>query len=262
MQARPGDPEWNGARVEKLIQQAASEFIDGRTVICLPELFASGYSLGRKGFQKVAERIPGPTVGRLSGWAQRYGAYVCGGIPEVGEAGTIYDSSVLLSSQGKLLGKYRKIHLAGAYEKGIFSPGADAVVVSTKMGGIGLAICYDQVFPELARRLALAGADIVLHSSAWSDFPRKMDWGARDYGVLSTARAMENTVFFVSSNRTGVEGKFRFVGQTRVIAPWGEVLASRNRAEGCAVAKVDLKTLKKCRKVHPCLGESRKTQAR
>ncbi len=233
-------------------------FVDGRTVICLPELFASGYSLGRKGFQKIAEPIPGPTVGRLSSWAQRYGAYVCGGVPEAGEeAGTVYDSSVLVSPQGKLLRKYRKIHLAGTYEKGIFKPGADVVVVPTKMGGLGLAICYDQVFPELTRRLALAGAEIVLHSSAWSDFPRKMDWGAREYGVLSTARAMESTVFFVSSNRTGVEGEFRFVGQTRVVAPWGEVLASRNRAEGCAVAKVNLKTLKQCRKVHPCLVEAR-----
>lgn len=242
-----------------MIQQDASKFIDGRTVICLPELFVSGYSLGRNGFQEVAESIPGPTVDMLSDWAQRYGAYICGGIPEAGEAGTLYDSSVLVSPQGKLLGKYRKMYLAGAYEKGIFKPGVETKVVSTKMGGLGLAICYDQIFPELTRELALEGAEIVLHSSAWSDLPRKMDWGARDYGVFSTARAMENTVFFVSSNRTGVEGEFRFVGQTRVVAPWGEVLASRNRAEGCVVAQVDLETLQHCRKVHPCLAESRMT---
>lgn len=252
MKCRPGDVKWNLARAEGLIDRVSSTFLEGKTIICLPELFSTGYNLERDTFVKLAEFVPGPTVNKLVSWANKYGAYIHAGIAEKGRAGVVYDSSILVSSRG-LLGSYRKMHLAGDYEEKIFAPGREVSVVATKLGGLGLMICYDQVYPEMARKLAMSGAEIILHSSAWSNIPREMDWGAKEYRVFSNARAMENTVFMVSSNRIGVEGKFRFVGQSRVIAPWGEVLAERRHGEGCALAKVDLETLKKCRSIHPCL---------
>jgi predicted amidohydrolase len=112
-------------------------------------------------------------------------------------------------------------------------------------------------FPEVARKLATSGAEIILRSSAWSDLSHEMDWGAEEYRIFSAVRAMENTAFVVSSNRTGTEGKFSFVGQTRVIAPWGEILAERRQGEGYAITKVDLETLKRCRSAHPCLEEEK-----
>lgn len=258
MRCRPGDVKWNLARADGLIGRSSGAFLEGRTIICLPELFSTGYNLKRDVFVKLAEFIPGETVDELGGWASEYGAYIHAGIAEKSRrAGVVYDSSVLISPQGRLLASYRKIHLADDFEKGLFAPGRKTSVVSTKLGGLGLMICYDQVFPELARRLAMSGAQIILHSSAWSNIPRRMDWGAREYRVFSNARAMENTVFLISSNRVGVEGEFRFVGQTRVIAPWGEVLAERRHGEGCVLAKVDLETLRECRSVHPCLEEYR-----
>lgn len=255
MRCKPGRTQWNLARAESLIERASASFIKDRTVVCLPELFATGYDLTRQEFQELAEAIPGPTAKRLAAWAKRFKAYVCGGIAEKGRPGTVYDTSVLVSPSGKLLGSYRKIHLAGDHEKSIFTPGNGVTVARTKLGGMGLSICYDQVFPELTRKLAFGGADIILHSSAWSSFPREMDWGPREYGIFSIARAMENCVFVVSSDQTGSEGSFRFVGRTRVVAPWGKVLAARERGEGYAIARTNLDVLQLSRSVHPCLQE-------
>jgi len=257
MKCRPGDVKWNLTRAQGLIDRTKSDFLDGRTIICLPELFSTGYNMKRGAYVRLAELIPGETVDELASWASSFGAYIHGGIAEKGREGVVYDSSVLMSPQGRLLASYRKIHLADDFEKGIFAPGRKVSVVGTKLGGLGLMICYDQVFPELARKLARSGAQIILHSSAWSHVPRKMDWGAREYRIFSNARAMENTVFLVSSNRVGVEGKFRFVGQTRVIAPWGEILAEKSHGEGCALAKVNLETLRQCRSIHQCLEEQK-----
>ena len=255
MKCRPGDVKWNLARAESLIDRSSGAFVKGRTIICLPELFSTGYNLRRDAFVKLAEYLPGQTVDELASWASKYGAYIHAGIAEKGREGVVYDSSVLVSPRGRLLASYRKIHLADVFEKRIFAAGTKTSVAKTKLGGLGSMICYDQVFPELARRLAMSGAQIILHASAWSNVPREMDWGAREYRVFSNTRAMENTVFLISSNRIGVEGEFSFVGQTRVVAPWGEILAERRRGEGCALAKVNLQTLRQCRSIHPCLEE-------
>jgi predicted amidohydrolase len=258
--AKAGRVPWNLTHTENLIESVRANFIEDRTVICLPELFATGYDLSPSAFAKLAETIPGPTVDTLSNWAQKFRAYICGGLPEKeeGKSGDVYDSTILVSPEGKLLGRYRKIHLAGDHERGIFKPGRGLPVIQTALGRMGLLICYDQVFPEPTRRMAFQGTDIILHSSAWSTFPHKMDWGSKEYDIFSITRAMENAVFFVSSNRTGTEGKFKFVGRTRIIAPWGKVLASREREEGCALARVNLDLLQQSRSVHPCLEEERR----
>lgn len=241
-----------------LIERASATFSKGRTVVCLPELFATGFDLTPKEFRELAEPIPGPTVKTLAAWARRFGAYVCGGIAEKGKPGVVYDTSVLLSPKGRFLGSYRKIHLAGDHEKGIFTPGNSTTVIPTSLGALGLSICYDQVFPELSRKLAYSGADIILHSSAWSHFPREMDWGPKEYDVFSVARAMENGVFVVSSDRTGTEGRFSFVGQTRIVSPWGKVLDKVDRGEGCALTRTNLDVLQQSRSIHPCVEEERR----
>src|SRR5205814_4211826 len=99
-----GDVDWNLGRARSLIEKAKGGFLDGRTVICLPELFATGYGLGRLGFAKLSESVPGPTVETLSSWSQEFGAFIHAGLAEKGEAGAVYDSSVLISPPGKLLG--------------------------------------------------------------------------------------------------------------------------------------------------------------
>lgn len=232
--------------------------LDGRTIICLPELFTTGYNLSREDFMKISEPVPGPTCDRLSMIAQELGAYIYGGLAErCDETSAIFDSSILISPDGKLLAKYRKIHLAGKHEKEIFSPGDRPISVSTKAGRLGLMICYDVVFPELSRSLALLGSEIILHCSAWYSIPREMDWDARQYEILVNARAMENTVFIVSSNRVGVEGDFSFVGHSCIAAPWGELLGQKKEGEGCISTTIDLGLIKKCRAIHPCLEERR-----
>lgn len=246
----------NIARAKRLLDNCRKIMIENRTIICLPELFTTGYSLGREEFIRISEQIPGPTSDKLCMLAQEMGAYVYAGLPERGDdASSIFNSSILISPRGELLAKYRKIHLAGDYEKEIFSPGDVVVTAHTEIGCLGLLICYDVVFPELSRRLALLGADIILHCSAWYSISREMDWGAREYEIFVNARAMENTVFIVSSNMTGAEGMFEFVGHSSVVSPWGEVLDKKDEGEGCVSAVINLEVLKKCRTIHPCLQE-------
>ncbi|MEM4211513.1 MAG: carbon-nitrogen hydrolase family protein [Nitrososphaerota archaeon] len=256
MRCESGKIDENIARAERLLNDCRDVLMDNRTIICLPELFTTGYNLSREEFMRISEPVPGPTSDKLCIFAQEVGAYVYAGLVErVEEAREIFDSSVLISPSGKLIAKYRKIHLAGEYEKEIFSPGKEVVTASTDIGRLGLMICYDVVFPELSRSLALLGSDIILHCSAWYSIPREMDWGARHYKTLLNARAMENTVFIVSSNRVGTEGKFSFVGHSCIASPWGEILAEKKGGEGCISAVINLEMLKKCRIIHPCLQE-------
>jgi predicted amidohydrolase len=258
MECRTGEVDANILRAASLLRQRRDLMLDGRTIICLPELFTTGYSLSREDFMRISEPVPGPTCDKLSILAQELGAYIYGGLAErCEETSSIYDSSILISPSGKLLAKYRKIHLAGKHEKEVFSPGDWPVAVSTEVGNLGLMICYDAVFPELSRSLALLGSEIILHCSAWYSIPREMDWGARHYEILVNARAIENTVFVVSSNRTGVEGEFSFVGHSCIAAPWGDILAQKNEGEGCVSITIDLDLIKKCRTIHPCLYERR-----
>lgn len=256
MKCRPGDIDGNIARAKRLLSNCGDILMEYDTIICLPELFTTGYNLSREEFLRLSHPIPGPTSDKICMLAQEVGAYVYAGLPEKDEdTSSIFDSSVLISPAGKLVAKYRKIHLAGDYEKEIFSPGNKVVIASTGIGRLGLMICYDIVFPELSRSLTLLGSDILLHCSAWYSIPREMDWGARHYKTLINARAMENTVFIVSSNRTGVDGSFSFVGHSCIASPWGDILAEKEAGEGLVSAVINLDLLKKCRNIHPCLQE-------
>jgi len=258
MECKKGEVDANILRATNLLRGCEDMMLEDRTIICLPELFTTGYSLSREDFMRISEPIPGPTCDKLSILAQELGAYIYGGLAERCEdTSPIYDSSILISPSGKLIAKYRKIHLAGKHEKEVFSPGDRPVVVSTDIGKLGLMICYDVVFPELSRSLTLLGSEIILHCSAWYSIPREMDWGARHYEIFVNTRAMENTVFIASSNRTGIEGEFSFVGNSCIIAPWGDILAQKRDGEGCVSITFDPCLVNKCRTIHPCLYERR-----
>jgi predicted amidohydrolase len=258
MNCKTGDVEANLARAGELLSQVEGQIVPGRTVICLPELFSTGYNLSREGFEELAPEAEARTKEWLAETARELKAYLCGGYPEPGGDGQLYDSALLVSPEGVALQNYRKIHLAGQVEKAIFTPGGEARAVKTEVGGLGVLICYDHIFPELARTLALEGATILLHPSAWYGDPTTpMDWGGREFLAFRVVRAMENTVFMVSANLCGVEGRFRFVGRAGVIAPWGEVLADLEDREGVVLAAVEEEALERCRRIHPALMERR-----
>jgi N-carbamoylputrescine amidase len=170
-------------------------------------------------------------------------AVVCVGYTEAGEARP-YSSAVCLSGDG-ILGHHRKVHLPPG-EVGVLEPGEGFSAFDTPLGRMGMLICYDKVFPEAARELALDGAGIIASLAAWpvsrlSPAGRiKRDREVRHFDLLDEARALENQVVWVSANQTGRFGRLRFPGRAKVVDPAGAVLAATGARQGVAVARVDV----------------------
>jgi predicted amidohydrolase len=181
--------------------EAMLDGVDADLVV-LPELFASGYFFrSTEDVERVSEPVPdGPTVERLEAWARASGATFVAGLPERAADGTRYNSAVVVTPGG-WMGTYRKVHLYYE-EKRHFAPGDlgfPVFTVTDRAGSpyrLGVMICFDWYFPESARALALAGADVVAHPAnlVRPDCPRAMP-----------IRALENHVFTATANRIGAE---------------------------------------------------------
>ena len=167
---------------------------------------------------------------------------VCVGFTESAPEG-LYSSAVCLSGDG-ILGHHRKVHLP-AGERASFSAGRGFSAFDTPLGRIGMLICYDKVFPEGARALALDGAGIIASLSAWPACrTQPASWTRRDrevrhFNLLDQARALENQVIWVSANQSGRLGRLRFPGHAKVVGPDGRVLSTTGSRAGMALARVD-----------------------
>ena len=200
-------------------------------LIVLPELFATGYFFkSEEDLDAVAEIVPeGRTTQVLAEWARARQCVIVGGLPERGGEGGRFNSAVVVGPEG-FVGQYRKVHLFYE-EKLLFAPGDLGFPVfdlATRAGEryrLGVMICFDWYFPEAARTLALAGADLVAHPAnlVRPDCPRAMP-----------IRALENHVFTITANRHGQETKGKetltFIGQSEICDPSGEILARAPRA--------------------------------
>jgi nitrilase len=137
------------------------------------------------------------------------------------------------------------VHLPPS-ERDAFAAGNSFAAFDTPIGRVGMLICYDKVFPEAARSLALDGAEIVASLSAWpvcrfAPADRiAADRQTRQFNVLDQARAVENQVVWVSANVAGRSGNLRFMGQAKIVDPDGTVLARTGGRAGIAVARVDV----------------------
>jgi predicted amidohydrolase len=168
---------------------------------------------------------------------------VCFGFCEA-EGERRYNTAVCVHGDG-VLGRHRKVHLP-AGESIAYSAGERFSAFDTPVGRIGMLIDYDKTFPESARTLTLAGADVLACLSAWptsltNRAPRMaQDRQARLFDLYDQARAAENQVVLVSSNQTGVLGELRFLGQAKVVGPGGEILARTWAKAGIAAAELDV----------------------
>ena len=143
-----------------------------------------------------------------------------------------------------VLGRHDKVHLPPA-ERFAYVPGDGFAAFDTPVGRIGMLVCYDKLFPEAARELALDGAEVVASLAAWPVDRRNpaacaaADRQTRHFDVMDAARAIENQVTWVSSNQTGPWGALTFLGSAKVVDPDGVVRASTGAGGGLAVAEVD-----------------------
>lgn len=218
-------------RIERVVHKARER---GARMVVLPECALGGYMTGGEGIA-----LDGPEIERLQRIAGE--TIVCAGLTEKGR----YSSAVCVSGDG-VLGHHRKVHLPPS-EAHAFTPGDAFKAFDTPLGRVGMLICYDKVFPEAARALAIDGADIVASLSAWPtcrfDPAERIgsDRQTRQFNLLDQARAVENQVVWVSANVAGRSGALRFMGQAKVVDPDGTVLARTGGRAGIAVARVDVR---------------------
>lgn len=215
-------------------------------VVALPEMWSTGYSWRKLG--KLAERTP-EILKELKN-VSRKGLVIIGSLPETDETG-VYNTAYVIDS-GEVLDKYRKIHLFTPMKEDLFLKAGNGPLLSnTSAGSIGVLICYDIRFPELARRLTLEGAEILVVPAEWPH-PRLDHWR-----TILKARAIENQLFIIASNRCGKQGMVRFCGNSMIINPWGEVISEAGEREETIIAEVDLGLVAKYRKDMPALKDRR-----
>ena len=222
--------------VEANLQQALSLMESEQAdLYILPELFNSGYNFIDIGeVMSLAEpATSGPTVRRISEFAQQHSCYIVYGFVE--KADKLYNSSALVGPQG-FIGLYRKIHLYFR-ENLFFAPGdLGFPVFKLPFGNIGMMICFDWIYPESARSLALQGAELIAHPSNLV-LPHCPD--------AMVTRSLENKIFTATANRVGREKRgdidLRYIGKSEVVSPRGEILTRLSETEsGIASVEVDL----------------------
>jgi predicted amidohydrolase len=234
----------NLARAAELATRASAE---GAKLIVLPENFA--YMGSEEGKRAVAEQLdagePGPIAKAVADIARRSGAYViAGGMPERSEdPERPFNTCVAIGPDGALVGRYRKVHLFDVEvgdgqryrESASTMPGTEPAVVSLFGFNVGLSVCYDVRFPELYRRLADLGAELVVVPAAFTLATGKDHWH-----VLLRARAIEGQVYVAASAQWGVHpGGRRTYGKSLIADPWGDVIAQCSDGEGFAVATIE-----------------------
>jgi N-carbamoylputrescine amidase len=263
------DPAANVERAVAGIREAAGR---GAKVVCLPELFRTQYFCQREdaALFDLAEPIPGPTSERVATVAKELGVVVVASLFERRAAGVYHNTAVTLDADGRLAGRYRKMHIPDDplyYEKFYFTPGDLGFgAVDTSVGKIGTLVCWDQWYPEGARLTALAGADVLFYPTAIGWHPaEKAEWGERQltaWQTIQRSHAIANGVYVAAVNRVGHEGPadggIEFWGGSFVCDPFGVVLAEAPRdAEAVLVVECDRVLQEDVRRNWPFLRDRR-----
>ena len=241
---------------ERFVKEAAE---NGAQVISLPEMWNCPYS--NDYFREYAEPADGRTVEFLSRLAEDAGAYLIGGsIPEL-EGDKVYNTSFCFDPKGGLIGRHRKVHLfdidvAGGIrfmESETLTAGEELTVLDTEYCRIGVAICYDVRFPEWFRKMALAGAKLIVLPAAFN-----MTTGPAHWDLSMRARALDNQVYFAANSPARDEaGPYQAFGGSCVVDPWGAFVSHADEKERIVYGDVDLQRLEAVRQQLPLLKHRR-----
>ncbi len=239
-----GDVDANLSYVREALARVAGQ---GANLAVLPEMWSSGFDY--RNLNALALRTAG-IVEELLELSRRLKLVIVGSLPEPN--GDKVFNTIYLVDNGVLAGVYRKIHLFSLLgEDRAFSGGDRWLLADTSLGKIGVIICYDLRFPELSRRLAVEGAQVICVPAQWPK-PRQEHWR-----TLLRARAIENQLFVVSCNACGIIGKLDFFGMSMIINPKGEVLAEAGEEQGEISAGLEMREMLDWRAQIPCFGDRR-----
>ncbi|MEX2517555.1 MAG: carbon-nitrogen hydrolase [Gammaproteobacteria bacterium] len=267
------------ANLERSLEAIADAHRQGAQLVLLPELHTTPYfcqSADPDRFD-LAESIPGPGTETLQRAAREHDIAIVGSIFERRNAGLYHNTAVVIDRNGELVGRYRKMHIPddpGYYEKFYFTPG-DLGFKPIQLGDIklGVLVCWDQWYPEAARLMALAGAEVLIYPSAigWdpADGSDEQERQRQAWITVQRGHAVANNLPLMSSNRIGFEAApgatdtdsqhgAQFWGSSFICGPQGEILqqASVQNAE-VIVATLDLERCERLRRLWPYLRDRR-----
>ena len=223
------EPTVNLEALESLCRLAVEAEVD---LIALPELAFTGYNIFER-LDRLAQTIDGPIVTEAARLADKYNLHLLFGLAERQSNDELSNSAILLDDNGQHLATYNKRHLWDR-ENEFFTAGKKSCVVDTRFGKLGLMICYDNEFPEVARELAQAGAEVILSPTA------NMLPNAERQVLQIRARAMDNQCFVACINRSGVEDTLHYCGNSIVADPDGEVIGRLGLTAGTMIVDIDL----------------------
>jgi beta-ureidopropionase len=216
----------------------------GADLIAFPEVILDRFFPQHPGDEKalaLAEPIPGPTTERIAARSRELGLVTVFNLYELDERGRRFDSSPVFDADGRLLGVTRMIHITdyeGFHEQDYYHPGDKGVpVYETRVGRVGVAICYDRHYPEVMRALGVAGAELVVIPQAGT----VGEWPEGLYEAEVRTAAFQNGYFAALANRVGEEANLHFSGESFVVDPEGRVVArGQSLEEDLVLADVDL----------------------
>jgi N-carbamoylputrescine amidase len=267
-----GDADANLARIESRVREAAA---GGAKLVILQELHNGPYFCQRECVDEfdLAEPIPGPSTERLGKLAAETGVVLVGSLFERRAPGLYHNTAVVFETDGRLLARYRKMHIPddpGYYEKFYFTPGDLGFnPVDTSVGRLGVLVCWDQWYPEGARLMALAGAELLIYPTAigWDpgDNDAERDRQRDAWITIQRGHAVANGLPVLACNRVGFEADpdgvgrgAQFWGSSFVAGPQGEFIARAGTDEPeVLIATVDRARTDAVRRIWPFLRDRR-----
>ncbi len=242
--------------LKKIISYIKKAATKNATLVAFPEfmMFYTNSSQTPKQLANLAETINGDFVSSIANTAKENKIQVVGSFYEKSrKKDRVYDTSFVIDKTGKVISTYRKIHLydaLGFRESDKMASGSKiAKPVKTSLGKVGMMICYDLRFPEMSRSLATAGSEILIAPSAWVKGKMKEE----HWITINKTRAIENGCYVIAPDQVGNI----YCGRSLVVDPYGKVILDMKKKQGTGFVKIDLKKVKKTRKVLPLLKNRR-----
>ncbi len=254
----PGSPDKEvcKATADRAVRQAAEE---GARVISLPEMWDCPYS--NDYFRDYAEPADGPTVEFMSRLAGDLGIWLIGGSISELDGEKVYNTSFCFDPKGNVIGRHRKVHLFDIDVKGgirfmesdTLTAGDEMTLLDTEFGRIGVAICYDVRFPEWFRKMALAGAKLIVLPAAFN-----MTTGPAHWDLTMRARALDNQVYFAANAPARDEqGVYVAYGNSCIASPWGDFIAHADEKPRILSGVIDFDRVDEIREQLPLLRHRR-----
>ena len=248
------------ANLEKASSMIADGIGNNADFIILPEMFNCPYS-NDKFIEYAEEEKDSYTLNKISKLAEANNVYIlAGSIPER-EDDKIFNTSYLFDKKGQIIAKHRKMHLFDIdvkdkitfKESDVLTAGDEFTIADTEFGKIGIGICYDVRFVELARIMVENGAMILIYPGAFN-----MTTGPAHWELLFRARALDNQVFCVGvAPALNIDASYHSYGHSIVTNPWGEVISQADENENLIICEIDLSEIKKIREEIPLLKNKR-----